>query len=166
MVSCNYQKRITIGLIIRLEGGTVSQVLNINKTWQELFHDQSIWGYGFYRVGMINDWQKIIINKLHKLYNRSIHSLEGISKNCHQILTSRQLTFQSNNETHYNLQVGKNTQANRCNVVCTEHLKVCVYRKTTWVATSKIPLIWLNMSIESFKVKREESMFYNDQSYI
>ena len=72
--------------------------------------------------------------QLFKLYNTNTHSMEWVELNLNQILTSRQTTF-SVLKTN-NTKVGLNILVNRLSVL-----------------NGKIPLKWLNGSMESFKVK-------------
>ena len=81
---------------------------------------------------------KNVLNKLAiqllKLYNTTVPSLEWIELNMKQILTSRQVTFsvlKTNNK-----KMGLNILVNRLSVL-----------------NGKIPLSWLNSSLESFKIK-------------
>ena len=72
--------------------------------------------------------------QLFKLYNQNEHSLEWVSLNLNQILTSRQSKFQilkTNNK-----KVGLNILSNRLSAL-----------------NGKIPLDWLNGSLDSFKIK-------------
>ena len=70
---------------------------------------------------------------LFKLYNSKIPSLEWMYLNFQQTLTSRQSLFKTmkNNK----LRVGNNALANRLTLV-----------------NNKIPLNWLNLSVNSFKI--------------
>ena len=82
--------------------------------------------------------EKIMLYKhailLHKLYNTMNHDLEWQSLNFLQVLTSRQSNFITLKGNR--LRVGLNALANRL-----------------YVLNGKIPLSWLNLSIDSFKVK-------------
>ena len=78
--------------------------------------------------------------QLLKLYNLNDHSLEWTSSNVNQILTSRQThlsILKSNNR-----KVGLNILTNR---------QSCL--------NGKIPLDWLNGSVDSFKVKCKNLLF-------
>ena len=71
---------------------------------------------------------------LYKLYNLDFNNLEFISLNFNQILTGRQtnfITLKSNER-----KVGINCLANRLTVI-----------------NNKIPLNWLNFSLDTFKIK-------------
>ena len=71
---------------------------------------------------------------LHKLVNsKAPHTIEWVSLNFNQILTTRQTSFM----THKNnkQKVGLNAMANRLKIL-----------------NGKIPLSWLNMTLESFKI--------------
>ena len=71
--------------------------------------------------------------QLFKLYNSNGHSLEWISLNLNQILTTRQTNFitMKTNET----KVGMNILSNRL-----------------YVLNGLIPLSWLNVTLNTFKV--------------
>ena len=71
--------------------------------------------------------------QLHKLYNSNDHSLEWISLNCNQILTTRQTNFiiMKTNVTT----VGFSIMCNRLSVL-----------------NGLIPLSWLNITINIFKI--------------
>ena len=73
--------------------------------------------------------------QLFKLYNSNTHSLEWVSLNWNQILTSRQFKFEILNVK----KVGLNNLVNRLSALI-----------------SKIPLDWLNGSLDSFKVKAKK----------
>ena len=75
--------------------------------------------------------------QLFKLYNTNTHSLEWVSLNWNQILTSRQSKFKIL-KTNVK-KVGLNILVNRLSAL-----------------NSKIPLDWLNGSLDSFKVKAEK----------
>ena len=75
--------------------------------------------------------------QLFKLYNINTHSLEWVSLNWNQILTSRQSKFEIL-KTNVK-KVGLNILVNRLSGL-----------------NSKIPLDWLNGSLDSFKVKAEK----------
>ena len=72
--------------------------------------------------------------QLHKLYNTNDQSLDWISLNFDQILTSRQTTFMisKTNKT----KIGLKTMANRLSIL-----------------NSRIPLSWLNATLSMYKVK-------------
>ena len=73
--------------------------------------------------------------QLHKLYNSSLtNEVEWLMLNDLQVLTSRQTKFviQKGNNT----KVGLNALANRLHII-----------------NNKIPLSWLNLSVDTFKVK-------------
>ena len=71
---------------------------------------------------------------LFKLYNGDQNSLEFSALNFAQVLTTRQTTFMitKNNK----LKVGLNALCNRLRIL-----------------NNKIPLTWLNLSLDTFKVK-------------
>ena len=71
--------------------------------------------------------------QLFKLYNTTIHSMDWTELNLNQISTSRQTTF---SVLKTNKKVGLNILVNRLSIL-----------------NGKIPLGWLNCSLESFKVK-------------
>ena len=81
---------------------------------------------------------------LFKLMNcNSLFSLEWVSLNFNQILTSRQTTFKSNKAN--SKRVGLNALANRL-----------------FILNGRIPLSWLNLSLDSFKLKcKKEFLLYN-----
>ena len=70
---------------------------------------------------------------LHKLMNSNSHTCEWVHLNFNLILTSRQTTFMSRKSN--NKRVGLNAFANR-----------------VFILNGRIPLDWLNMSINTFKV--------------
>ena len=72
--------------------------------------------------------------QLHKLYNTNDQSLDWISLNFDQILTSRQTTFMisKTNKT----KIGLNTMANRLSIL-----------------NGRIPLSWLNATLSTYKIK-------------
>ena len=72
--------------------------------------------------------------QLYKLYNSNVHSLEWVSFNWNQILTSRQSNFSILKKNVK--KVGLNILVNRLSAL-----------------NSKIPLEWLNGPLDSFKVK-------------
>ena len=90
--------------------------------------------------------QKIMLYKhalhLHKIYNTQDHNFEWQVFNFQQCLTTRQTNF-STLQGHQN-KVGINALANRL-----------------FVINGKIPLIWLSLSIDSFKLKCKE-FFYSE----
>ena len=71
---------------------------------------------------------------LYKLYNGKQNSLEFIALNFTQILTSRQITFMALNNNK--LKVGLNALSNRFKIL-----------------NNKIPLTWLNLSLDTYKIK-------------
>ena len=71
--------------------------------------------------------------QLHKLYNTSNPSLDWTSLNYNQILTSRQTQFLIAKSNRH--KVGMNILPNRFSVL-----------------NGKIPLTWLNYSIDKFKI--------------
>ena len=71
---------------------------------------------------------------LYKLYNGEQNSLEFIALNFTQILTSRQITFMALNNNK--LKVGLNALSNRFKIL-----------------NNKIPLTWLNLSLDTYKIK-------------
>ena len=71
--------------------------------------------------------------QLHKLYNTTSQSLDWISLNFDQILTTRQTTFQIIKSN--NTKVGLNILNNRLAIL-----------------NGKIPLNWLSVSLDTFKV--------------
>ena len=75
--------------------------------------------------------------QLFKLYNSNEHSLEWISLNLNQILTSRQSKFQIMKTN--DKMVGLNILTNRLSAL-----------------NGKIPLDWLNGSLDSFKIKSKK----------
>ena len=70
---------------------------------------------------------------LYKLYNTDFNTIEFINLNQNQILTSRQDSFKSLKNNIY--KVGHNSLANRLHIL-----------------NNKIPLKWLNLSMDSFKI--------------
>ena len=102
--------------------------------------------YSFERIHSINKRatpEKFMIYKhaiqLFKLYNDGCNSLEWQFLNFNQVLTSRQTLFHS---IKANLKrVGLNALANRL-----------------FILNNKIPLEWLNLSYNSFKIKCKESL--------
>ena len=72
--------------------------------------------------------------QLHKLYNSKSITNEWLHLNTNQVLTSRQTTFITH-KTNTN-KVGLNALANRL-----------------YILNGKIPLDWLNLSVNSFKTK-------------
>ena len=72
-------------------------------------------------------------NTLFKLYNQQLNSIEFAALNFDQIITSRQTKFLISKNN--NLKVGTNAICNRLNVL-----------------NGKIPLAWLNLSFNSFKL--------------
>ena len=70
---------------------------------------------------------------LHKLYNQNFNSIECTHLNFNQILTRRQTVFKTLKTNFY--KVGMNSLSNRL-----AHIN------------DKIPLLWLNMSMDTFKV--------------
>ena len=72
--------------------------------------------------------------QLHKLYNSKSITNEWLHLNTNQVLTSRQTTFITH-KTNTN-KVGLNALANRL-----------------YILNGKIPLGWLNLSVNSFKTK-------------
>ena len=78
--------------------------------------------------------RNIMAIQLHKLYNTNDQSLDWISLNFDQILTSRQTTFMisKTNKT----KIGLNTMANRLSIL-----------------NGRIPLSWLNATLSTYKVK-------------
>ena len=77
--------------------------------------------------------------QLFKLYNSNDHSLEWIDLNLNQVLTSRQTKFTILKTN--NIKVGLNKLTNRLAIL-----------------NGKIPLDWLNDSIDTFKFKCKELM--------
>ena len=70
---------------------------------------------------------------LHKLYNKDFNSIEFAHLNFNQVLTRRHTVFKTLKNNFY--KVGINSLSNRLNHI-----------------NDDIPLAWLNMSIETFKV--------------
>ena len=70
---------------------------------------------------------------LYKLYNKDYNSIESAHLNFNQILTSRQTVFKTSKSNIF--KVGINSLSNRL-----AHLY------------DEIPLSWLNMSIDTFKI--------------
>ena len=70
---------------------------------------------------------------LHKLYNKDYNKIEFVHLNVLQILTSRQTCFKTLKDNVY--KVGMNSLTNRLTHI-----------------NEIIPLTWLNMSIDTFKV--------------
>ena len=81
--------------------------------------------------------------ELHKLYNANNQSTEWIELNLNQILTSRQTTFRTHKTNK--LKIGNNALANRLAIL-----------------NNKISLDWLNLGINSFKVKCKELFLKNE----
>ena len=77
--------------------------------------------------------------QLFKLYNSNDHSLEWIDLNLNQVLTSRQTKFTILKTN--NIKVGLNKLTNRLAIL-----------------NGKIPLDWLNVSIDTFKIKCKKLM--------
>ena len=74
---------------------------------------------------------------LHKIYNSSDYSEEWIQLNLNQTLTSRQTDFKVHKTNQ--IKIGFNAPANRLSVL-----------------NGMIPLTWLDIGIESFKIKFKE----------
>ena len=74
---------------------------------------------------------------LFKLYNKDFNSIEFVNLNFNQILTGRQTKFITLKSNFY--KVGMNSLANRLQVI-----------------NNKIPLNWLNMSVDTYKIKCKE----------
>ena len=81
--------------------------------------------------------------QLYKLYNSNIYSKDWVDLNFNQILTSRQTTFMilKTNKS----KVGLNTIPNRLSIL-----------------NGLIPLLWLNNTLDTFKVKCKK-MFLDNQ---
>ena len=77
---------------------------------------------------------------LFKLYNCEFNNVEFILLNFNQIFTSRQTTFKTNKSNR--TKVGINSLVNRLHSI-----------------NDKIPLDWLRLSMESFKLKCKELFF-------
>ena len=77
--------------------------------------------------------------QLFKIFNYSIPVTEWDLLNQNIIFTSRQTKFKTTKQNR--LRLGMNTMSNRL-----------------WILNDKIPLDWLNLSLETFKIKMK-SMF-------
>ena len=86
---------------------------------------------------------------LYKLMNSNSHTCEWVHLNFNQILTSRQTTFMATKSNRK--RVGLNVIANR-----------------VFILNGKIPLSWLGMSIDTFKVhcKREFLSYWFDLNIV
>ena len=80
--------------------------------------------------------------QLYKLYNSNIYSKDWVDLNSNQILTSRQTTFMilKTNKS----KVGLNTIPNRLSIL-----------------NGLIPLLWLNNTLDTFKVKCKKMFLDN-----
>ena len=79
---------------------------------------------------------------LYKLYNVEYNPIEFVLLNMNQILTGRQTHFNSIKSNHF--KVGINSLSNRFNEL-----------------NNKIPLAWLNLSLNSFKIKCKSLFLIN-----
>ena len=78
-----------------------------------------------------------LVMGLYKLYNESFNPMEFAQLNFNQLLTRRQVLFKTLKSNQH--KVGINSQANRL-----------------YYINDQIPLDWLNMSINTYKVKCKE----------
>ena len=80
--------------------------------------------------------------QLYKLYNSNVHTYDWVLLNTNQIFTSRQTTFMAFKSN--TSKVGLNLLVNRLSIL-----------------NGKIPLIWLNETMTSFKLKCKRSFLNN-----
>ena len=83
---------------------------------------------------------KPVLNLHFNFYNCNNNSLEFVNLNFNQVLTSRQTTFKILKSNR--MRIGLNSLANRLHHI-----------------NDKIPLEWLNLSIEMYQVKCKKLLF-------
>jgi hypothetical protein len=109
------------------------------------FNDPMISFVGLYEMAGRATPEKLLIYKhalmLFKLFNGPYYSIEFASLSVNLVLTPRQSQFQII-KTH-RLKIGANTLSNRF-----------------YVINGKNPLNWLNLSLESFKIKCKKNVFH------
>ena len=110
-------------------------LLNLNLTWHDIHK-----AYKRARPNQFIVYKHSIL--LHKMYNSYCPQMDWIELNFNQTSTSRQTHFNTIKSNRFN--VGNNLLASRLSIL-----------------NLKIPLIDLNMSLASFKVKYKENFLLN-----